>query len=229
MGQISLSLPQSGQPHSTEDVKVGNDLTTIQNAINGNLDSTNVTAPLAQSAGVNQVGQTVKGAVNIAASQSTSSTTYTTLATPDQVTGIVLPSNGLIAIWYQATWQESVSTAARAAFFISSNQLKANTTGNPTAPTVQETSIGGTSATNTPLYSFGAGLASGTGGAAYTGDVTTGQIVGAYSNVTGVEPAGPCYVFAAPGTYTISVNFKASSGSVTASNRKLWVQALSFS
>ena len=35
-------------------------------------------------------------------------------------------------------------------------------------------------------------------------------------------------VFAAAGTYDISVQFKASSGSVTVKNRKLWVWTMGF-
>src|SRR5689334_701297 len=65
-----------------------------------------------------------RGATNIATSQSTSSTTYTTLGTPDQVQNIVMPTNGLIRVRYQATWQESVAGAARAAIFIGSNQAQ---------------------------------------------------------------------------------------------------------
>lgn len=45
MGQISLQIPQSGQPNSTEDPKVATDLSTIQTVINGNLDDTNMASP----------------------------------------------------------------------------------------------------------------------------------------------------------------------------------------
>jgi hypothetical protein len=44
MGQISLSIPQVGQPDSTEEPKIANDLTLIENAINGNLDTNNLAA-----------------------------------------------------------------------------------------------------------------------------------------------------------------------------------------
>src|SRR5947209_6346937 len=64
------------------------------------------------------------GATNIAASQSVSNVAYTPLATADQVTGITLPTNGLLQVWYQATWQESVAGAARAAIFVGSNQAQ---------------------------------------------------------------------------------------------------------
>src|ERR1700756_5006204 len=123
MGSISLSIPQNGQPNLTEDPKVASDLTVIQTVVNGNLDASNISATLAQSAGVNQGGLTTKGAVSIGASQSTSSTSYTTLSTPDQVAGVTLPTNGLIAVWYQAAWSESAPNVARAALFVGSNQV----------------------------------------------------------------------------------------------------------
>jgi hypothetical protein len=219
---FSLQTPIAGQPDSTEDPKLASDMTTLQNWGNGNIDPADVKAAFAQSAGMNQAGQTVKGSSIIAASQSTGSTSFTTLGTPDQVTGIVLPSAGLIQVWYQATWQESVSSAASAAIFVGGNQLK--TAGIP-SPVVQSAGIGGTAAEPSPLATYGNGVIS-LGNINYTGDVTTGMAIGAgLSNQAGA----PCNIFAAAGTYTISVQFKASSGTVTVSNRRLYALALSFS
>jgi hypothetical protein len=69
---------------------------------------------------------------------------------------------------------------------------------------------------------------------AYTGDVTTGQAVGiagvAHLNLANAGTitmgsgawGGPCYIFGlAAGAYKISVQFKASSGKVTAKKRRL--------
>jgi hypothetical protein len=224
MGIISLQNPQIGQPDTTEDVKIQNNFTTLQTVINGNIDSTNLSAATSQSAGINQSGLTVKGATNIATSQSTVSTTYTTLSTPDQVAGVVLPTNGLIAVWYQATWQESVVGGARAAIFLGANQLKA---GGQAAPGVQECGIGaGGPNVNVPLISFWGGVTT-TGAGAGSSDVTTGQVVGL--SVLSGQLGGPAYIFAAAGTYTVSIQFKVTSGTVTASNRRLWVEALAFS
>lgn len=192
-------------------------------------------------------GQT--GHSNIATSQSTSSTTYTTLSTPDQVTGIALPTNGLIAVWYQALWQDSAA-AAQAAIFLNSTQLQTQGyDGSTHGPVVQSAINDGGFALNQALFSFFGGLASSQSSSAYGADVTTGQIVGFtgtgtavgvqfgarsasfyYTDTSGndVIVGGPCYIFAAAGIYTVSVQFKTSSGSVTASNRKLWVQAIPF-
>lgn len=45
MGTISLVQPVVGQPDTTEDVKIQNNFTTIQNVINGNIDDSNLKSP----------------------------------------------------------------------------------------------------------------------------------------------------------------------------------------
>jgi hypothetical protein len=222
MGTISLQSPQIGQPDTTEDVKIQNNFTTLQTVINGNLDSANLSAATSQSAGVNASGQTVKGAVNIATSQSTGSTTYTTLATPDQITGLVLPTNGLLVMWYRAIFASSVNSAGSATVFVNSNQLVVDEGGS--GPPVVQSAVTANANVNNGLYSTAEGLASTNSPFNYGSDATTGQIVGGGSSGQG----GPIYIFAAAGTYTVSVQFKASSGTVTALSRKLWVSALSF-
>lgn len=246
MSQIALSIPQVGLSDQTEDPKVANDFTILQTWANGNVDGSNLSAAAAQSACINQAGQVVKGALSVAPSQSTTSATYTTLGTPDQVTGIVLPTNGLIAVWYQAIWAESVAGAARAAIFIGSNQLvvQANS-GGVAQPYVQAAATGSASLSglNLPLFTIPQGLGSSNASVAYGNDVTTGQATGmAGTNAASYEvnnsgvfsqnvfgAGGPCYIDNLPaGTYTISVRFKASSGQVAAVNRRLRVVALSF-
>jgi hypothetical protein len=214
---FSISIPIAGQPDATEDPKIASSLTTLANWGNGNIDPADVKAAFAQSAGMNQSGQTVKGSSIIATSQSTGSTTYTTLGTPDQVAGIVLPTTGLIMVLFQARMQNSVASAGSAAIFIGANQLKS----------AQGTSAAAESCivndTNTrAISSCSYGLQSDNLGGPYSGDVTTGQAI--TTNGFG----GPCYIFAAAGTYTVSVQVKASSGTVTLDNRRLYVQAVSF-
>lgn len=225
---FSLQIPSVGQPNSTEQPKEASNFTTLQNWGNGQIDPSDVKAAFAQSAGMNQSGQTVKGSSVISTSQSTGSTTFTTLATPDQVSGIVLPTPGLIAVWYQATWQESVANAGHAGLFLGASQVNI---GINNGSSVQVSSIiGGVANTDTPLSTWGGGFTSVTSsGTPYVGDVSTGQIIGAEQQTgTAFTQGGPCYIFAAAGTYTVSVQFKASSGTVTAKNRRLYVQALSF-
>jgi hypothetical protein len=158
-----------------------------------------------------------RGWANIATSEVRTNTAYGLLPTPDQVTELVLPANGLIAVWYQATWQQSGVGTAQAAIFLGTNQLKVWVGTGGTVPTVQNAGGSASSNINTPLFTYAGGLTAGGNSSNYTGDVTTGQIVGSNTN------GGPCYIFAAAGTYHVSVQFAATSGSVTASNRKLWV------
>jgi hypothetical protein len=51
------------------------------------------------------------GKANIAAAESTTATSYAigNLTTPDRVQNVVMPTDGLIAVWYQAIWQNTVS------------------------------------------------------------------------------------------------------------------------
>ncbi len=224
MTTLSFTVPVPGSTlNSIADPEIATALTSTLAWANGDIDGTNLSAAAAQSGGMNQSAQTVKGAVNIPTSQSTSSTTFTTLSTPDQITGIVLPTNGLIVIGYMATWQNSVGNAGNAAIFIGANQLQYIATGTATAPLVQAAQGNGNTGIATPLGTSANGLTSGLQSSNFTGNVTTGQILTAAGGGVG----GPCYIFAAAGTYTVSVQFKASSGSVTVANRQLWAWARS--
>lgn len=199
--------------------------TDIQSFINGrNINADNMPVALLQAAGLNDTsGQKARGSSVIAAAGARTNTAYGSLSNgPDQVAGIVVPSNALVFLRFKAIWQESVVGAARAAIFIGANQLK-----NPAfnaAPAVQETAaMAGSANTDGPLYTVSHGLQSGNSTAA-TSDVTTGQTM----MLAGT--AGPDVVIEnlTPGTYTFSVQFKASSGTVTVSNRRLYVEVRAY-
>ncbi|HZA18974.1 MAG TPA: hypothetical protein VE645_19190 [Pseudonocardiaceae bacterium] len=196
----------------------------LRDGINGGLDGDNLTMAAGQALGLNATGTVRRGASVVATEESTSSTSYTLLATPDRVSNVVLPTNGRLYIGYQAMWKESVVLAGKAAIFIGPTQLKVASS-SAAAPAVQEAENGGGGSANIykPLASGGPGLSSsGDTATVYTGDVTTGQILGH----GGTNPVyGECIVFAAAGTYTISVQFKTSSGTVTVKERHLWVVA----
>lgn len=145
----------------------------------------------------------------ISTEQSRESSSYGKLATPDEVTGVVLPANGLLFIAFSAHVKSSVSENGQAAFFLGANQLKKSTS----TKQVQEASTVGTEFTQ--FGSSDSGMAQ--YGESNTADVTTGQIIG--SGTLG----GYTLVFAEAGTYTVSVQFKAITGKVTAKERKLWV------
>lgn len=224
------------------------DLNSIQDDYGGRFDSVYVAG------GFNADSVVRRGKVNIATAESRTNTAYGLLTTPDRVQNVVLPTDGLICVGYQATWQESVNGAALASIFVGANQLKAASSA-LSAPVTSRTeaSIGsGTTAKDVVLGSHQMGLASlmldaNDAAAAYTGDVTTGQVIGGgleigYNFPTTVKDGsnvnqtlttysivgGPCFIFAAAGTYDISVQFKSTSGSVTVKNRRLWVWTINF-
>jgi hypothetical protein len=226
MGTVSFTDPTIGNPFASEAAVVDAALQTLRSWANGDVDNANIaTAELAR-LGLSDNASTRRGAVSVPASESRTNTAYGLMPTADQVAGVSLPTNGLLFVAYQATWQESVVNAGRAAIFLGANQLKqAQTTGS--APVVQETALNAAPSANvakplvtTPNGLFG--LAGDTTG--YTGDATTGQLVGVNANGLG----GACVIFAAAGTYNVSVQFKASSGSVTVANRRLFVWTVGF-
>jgi hypothetical protein len=174
-----------------------------------------------------------RGKSVIATEESRTNTAYGLLSTPDRVSGVTLPTDGLLFIAFQGMWKESVGSAARAAIFLGSNQLQYANDRTNAAPVVSETALIGTANTYKPISSYPGGVYGVSGDAtAYTGDVTTGQVVGVAINSgwTGNNATsatgGICVVRAAAGSYDVSVQFKASSGSVTAKNRSLhvWTQ-----
>lgn len=197
----------------------------LYTALNGALDVDNLVSTLKEKVGVSDGSVTRRGSSNIAVAGTRTSTGYGALSNgPDQVANLVLPSNGLILVGFSAAWQESVSSAGRAALFLGSNQVKVGTS-TAVAPAVQEAGLGGTAATSAPLTTGPIGLASGPA-SNYSGSVTTGQIL-AFS-AANLSAGGFTVIFAAAGTYTVSVQFKSTSGTITASDRKLWALALGF-
>lgn len=164
-----------------------------------------------------------RGKANIPAAEVRTNTAYGLMTTPDQVAGIVLPTDGLIVVAYQALFRSSVAGAGSAAIFVGANQLRVQDTPNR-APVGQAAVTSGTF--YDPLATFGGGLVAGNATAGdHNSDVTTGQLVGL--NTT-VAFGGLTAIFAAAGTYALSVQFKATSGSVTAKERRLWVWSMGF-
>jgi hypothetical protein len=234
VGLLNLSPPVLGQQNSIADAATANSFNTIQTWANGNIDEANLTNGIVQKLGVNNSGNVGRGSAVIATTEARSNTAYGLMTTPDRVQGIVLPSAGYLLVLYHAYWNESVDGAARAAIFVGANQLQISQTG-VAAPAVQEAScIGGASITQ-PLSTAPFGLTGGGAGALATGHsapVTTGQAIAIHGS-TNVEqnaaiPSGACWIFAAAGTYDVSVQFKASSGTVNVLNRRLFVMAVGF-
>jgi len=241
-----LSIPNvftAGTPARASEV---NDNFNQIAAVVNDLDSANFDSTTNDRLGLTTASTTRRGKSIIATEQVRTNTAYGTLTTADSVS-IALPTDGLIVVGYQATWKESVMGASRAALFLGANQVQvmgAATTGG-SAPRTQEALLGTSNAGQEyALCTCAAGLvglvSSATG---FTGDATTGQILGSVAAAGSIKmqigsdgiaftapsfAAGPCLIFAAAGTYTVSVQFKSSSGSVTVKNRKLWIYTLGF-
>lgn len=167
----------------------------------------------------------------IATQESRTNTAYGTLTTPDQIDDLVLGEGELLFVLYHAIWKESVAGAASAALFLDGNQVKQTPAIATAAPSVQEAGMSATpSNVATVLGTHAGGLGSrpltGGGATAYSGDVTTGQILDLGPSVNSGFAGGLCILKAAAGTHDLSVRFKASSGSVTAESRSLyaWVK-----
>jgi hypothetical protein len=205
--------------------------------------------------GLTSGGTTRRGKSIIATEEARTNVAYGLLTTPDRVQNIVLPADGLIVVLYQAVWKQSVAGAARAALFIGATQLKVanwGASGEASAAGEQAAMMASPDTqvnSDRPLFTTPLGLASPAANTtAFGGHVTTGQAIAGIGdgsaismevtrggdgvqtlvlpNTVGV--GGGCFVSAAAGTYDISVQFKASSGSVTVKDRKLWVWTFGF-
>lgn len=158
---------------------------------------------------------------------------------PDQVTGLVVPSQAsVIKVRFFALWSSTIANGASAGIFIGSNQavIAMPGTGNIAQTVVQDGSAG-VGTTVVPLTTGPGGLMQNavTVAAVNTpAPVTTGQILGnalyegavtAASGATAprVPLGGPCEIFNLPaGTYTISIQFSCGgAGTVTVTNRIL--------
>ena len=202
--------------------------------------------------GVSELEDDAKATI-IASEQSRESASYGTLTTADKVEGVVLPTKGLIYVAYTALWKESVQGAGRAAIFIGADQLKIGSrNGAPLTEAALITPHDSSPAKFGILHTDRIGLISpGDNSLGNASLVTTGmamasvqtgskpvkaEIGGSETVVTAKDPVenssiasgGVCAIFAAAGTYDVSVQFKATSGSVTAKERRLYVWVKSF-
>lgn len=180
-----------------------------------------VTKALARSAGLNYRGVTAKGFTNIATEQSRENAAFGTLTTPDEVT-VELQENGLIVVGYQAIWKRSASlSTVEATIALNGIQVKRAEADGTAAGVLAE--LNGTENIFVPLSSNSGGLNTVNPDSGYTGNSTTGQLLGI--GTTG----GKCAIFAAAGTYKVSIQFRSTSGTVTVKNRQLWVKAEAYS
>lgn len=186
----------------------------------GALTVTDLAAVKSQ-AGITAGGIVRRGKSIIATQETTTSATYTTLTTPDQVSNVVLPTDGLIVVGFQAYAKTDVNASGRAAIFLGANQLK----GPGTVPAVVETPAFSSGANDwSVVVSTSVGLTrDSTGSVTSPAVVTTGMVL-----PPPLLGGGLCSIWAAAGTYTVSVQWKTSSGTLTAKERRLWVWTMGF-
>lgn len=180
----------------------------IQEVVNGELDNDNLrtdaniarTKLEASARGI--VGQWYAPKV-IATEETRENVAFGTLTTADELTGIVVPTNGLIRVRYAALVKSSVGSAGRVALFVGSNAISLG-------PASEQGTIG---PTFRQIVTLPAGSEGPLGSYASETLSATGYAIG---EVQVPMPAG---------NYTVSIRFRATSGSVTAKSRSLWASS----
>ncbi len=198
----TLENPVIGELNATGDPKIVELVKQFNSLLNGENKLAN--ASLENPRQVKVYAPTI-----IAGEESRTNTAFGTLTTPDEISGIVVPTNGKIVLNYRAHVKQSVESAGAVALFLSTNQVKNHISEKVELPLTGA----GTSFLIVNTHSASLGLEGNSVGGS-TPDATTGMVIA----------TGPMELFAAAGTYTLSVQFKSSSGSVTAKERKLFAE-----
>lgn len=150
------------------------------------------------------------------AEEARTNTAYGLLGTNDKVSGLVLPNaNDLIVVVFAAEIKSSAAAAGKAAIFVGSQQLNASSLLGEVA----------TSGTNNyrQINACGGGLVSDTVDLGATAVDPTSGGGGPLSLSRSLGNSGWCVIGNMPaGTYDVSVQVKASSGSVSMAFRRLW-------
>lgn len=194
------------------------DLNSIQDDIGGQLNTSMITAGVSDSTVVR------RGTSIIVTEEARTNVAYGLQTTPDRVQSVVLPTNGLIFVAYEALWKSSISSAGAGAIFLGANQVKTQQVG---GALINLETFTRQANLYQPLSSTNIGLVSVTSGTSTQSDTTTGQAVG-FIDASGQPWGGFTVIFAAAGTYDVSIQFRATSGSVTVKERKLWVWTMGF-
>lgn len=196
---------------------IASETITSSNIQNATLTPTDFATLTNQQLGLSD-GSVRNAYLGIATSQNSTSTSYGYLSTADRITNVVVPSEALLEIVYKAEWQCTDASQGRAAIFIGSNQLKIP---DNSSPVVQEASQGSSTSVWQVLTTVaGKGLKSDNQSGSYSGDVSTGMIVGTVS-----QGGGPVKIYVPAGTYDIGVQYKVqTSGTLSIRDRKLWVR-----
>jgi hypothetical protein len=166
-------------------------------------------------------------ALYTATAETTTSTSYTRLTTPDLAFVYVPNSSARLRVGYKAHWKVSVASGTQTvALFLNSQQLRYGAAA--AAAAVQEYAVTSLTTSYSHLTTDGGNSASlgfiyGSGGADVS-DVSTGQVMS--YNAAG-EMGAPLEIFGlAAGWYTVEVKFKTSANTLSVRERHLWAEVI---
>lgn len=243
MGLVNPTRGQPGQPRGIEEADEHNALTAVINELNGNLDNANFKASAgitsekladADKLGLTAGGTVRRGKVMIAAEEPRTDTSFGLLTTPDRISGVSLPADGLMFVVYRALWKSSVAAAGKAGLFLGATQLVRDDSASA-SPIANEATTHNSVADRYVALGTGpaAGLVSDDNrAAAITADSSGPQVLGWHQSVAPTSDprfgGGVLVLFAPAGSYDVSVQYRATSGTVTVKSRKLWVWTAGF-
>jgi len=197
MTEATFELPEKGEARSSADGKVKTGLSKLKEVVNGKLGQGNFETNAAVA------GKWYTPSV-IATEQTRESASFGTLSTPDEITGVVVPTNGLVRVRIAVSMKSSTASAGKVALFFGATQAETMST------------LEGSTA-NTEFARF---TTTGNNGGTILNQNTPSAFPTTGFGLT------PLDFFLAAGTYTVSLKFKATTGSVTAKERKLYVEVL---
>jgi hypothetical protein len=158
-----------------------------------------------------------RGKSIVATEQSRSNTAYGTLDTPDQVANVVVPTDGLLYVKFSALVKASAPAGVVGLFVGGTPARIPNGGGAPIAGV--ETPVGATA--NDYEWVFTAINA----GTTIAGLHTQNAVGNAARDASPIVAGEMIAIEVPAGVYTVSVQYKATSGSITAKERKLWVRS----
>lgn len=182
---------------------------------------------------LNTVGGGRAETLKIATTETTTSTTYTRLATPDFLCVYVPSASSRVRFGYKAQWKISAATGTQAvALFVNGNQIKGPLPGG--APAAAELVLGSLGTFYSHLSSAGTlsgnnpnGFISQAGATADVSDVATGEILWAAYTTTNVYTPGTFELFGLPaGWYVLEVRYKTSLNTLSVQNRYTWSEVI---
>ena len=168
-----------------------------------------------------------QGKTNIITTQSTTSTSFTYLATPDMVPRIVCPADGLIAVTFKALWSVGGAGSGSAAIFVGTAQAGIGAQGSVAAQAVSVTGSVNDGWLTTCEFGLATMANTGTSSTDSTGPTIVGFNAAGGGGGSGLGPAGGTAWIHMPvgGTYDVGIKYKVSGAgiTVTAKKRYLWV------